>query len=273
MLQEYNIAAIVPITQRQQSLYVARFEHTEDPDITWPHRHAFYSIVWFTSGNGLYVVDFEEYQIQPNRIFLMSPKQIHNWTFSKNSKGYIVLIDQIFSPIFQDDFSTSYIDIHDKKTIRLFIDLHENLIDQCSRKDLLSQKILMAGIQYYSSAIQQIIFDSSQPPRKADSQIVSYKKLILSDTSKIKALSYYADKLKITTSELNKRCKQVTGLTAKQYLLDLKITEAKRLFIYTDQNINQISFEIGFEDPSYFTRIFKKKVGMTSQLFIKKYRL
>ena len=64
---------------------------TEDPYIEWPHRHSFYSLVWFTSGTGIYVVDFDEYEIIPQRMFLVNPKQIHNWDYSENSKDIMLL--------------------------------------------------------------------------------------------------------------------------------------------------------------------------------------
>ena len=62
----------------------------------WPHRHDFYSLVWFTDSSGINVIDFEEYEIKPNRLFLMHPKQVHNWSYSKESKGYILVFDKAF---------------------------------------------------------------------------------------------------------------------------------------------------------------------------------
>ncbi|GAB6013341.1 helix-turn-helix domain-containing protein [Viscerimonas tarda] len=56
------------------------------------------------------------------------------------------------------------------------------------------------------------------------------------------------------------------------YLLDIKLTEAKRFLLYSDHNVNEIAFRLGFEDSSYFSRIFKKKTSLTPSDFLKKYR-
>ena len=79
MLKEYSISDILGLPSQYMPYYMGTFEDTEDPDIKWAHRHSFYSLVWFTHGNGLYVVDFQEYEIKPRRLFLVSTKQIHNW--------------------------------------------------------------------------------------------------------------------------------------------------------------------------------------------------
>ena len=64
----YKISDILDSIEPVQH-YIGIFEETPDPDIEWPHRHNFYSIVWFTQGKGLNVIDFEEYEILPSANF------------------------------------------------------------------------------------------------------------------------------------------------------------------------------------------------------------
>jgi hypothetical protein len=64
----------------------------------------------------------------------------------------------------------------------------------------------------------------------------------------------------------------LSGVSPKQHLLDLKMTEAKRLLLYSGLNISEIAFQLGFEDSSYFARIFKKKAKLSPSLFREKYR-
>ena len=96
MLKEYSIADIVPAKATTSPCYAGTFEGTNDPDIEWPHRHSFYSLVWFTRGEGFYVIDFQEYEIKPYRLFLVSPRQIHNWDYAPESEGYVLIIDAPF---------------------------------------------------------------------------------------------------------------------------------------------------------------------------------
>ena len=57
--------------------------------------------------------------------------------------------------------------------------------------------------------------------------------------------------------------KQYTGFTPAQYVLELKINKSKELLTNTDSSCQEIAFEMGFNTPSHFNMIFKKKTGMT----------
>ncbi|MCL1688926.1 helix-turn-helix domain-containing protein [Elizabethkingia anophelis] len=107
--------------------------------------------------------------------------------------------------------------------------------------------------------------------RKISDKIIKYKEIIIENYSQNFTIEQYAEKLKITKEILNQLCKDETGLTAKQFQLDLKITEAKRLLLYSSLNTGEISFKLGFEDQSYFSRIFRKKTKHSPADFQKKY--
>lgn len=64
-MNSYNIKDIVPELKHNVDYYLGIFEDTPDPDLGWPHRHNFFSLIWFTDGSGINVIDFEEYEIVP----------------------------------------------------------------------------------------------------------------------------------------------------------------------------------------------------------------
>ena len=94
----YKLTEIIISNGKKNQYYVGTFEGTESADIDWPHRHDFYSIVWFTNSHGINVIDFEEYGIKPDRIFFMQPKQVHNWSYMNDSKGYTMVLDKHLVP-------------------------------------------------------------------------------------------------------------------------------------------------------------------------------
>ncbi|MCD8166087.1 MAG: AraC family transcriptional regulator, partial [Bacteroides sp.] len=102
--------------------------------------------------------------------------------------------------------------------------------------------------------------------------MTAFKKLVSENYHEPHTMEWYAGKLRLSVEELNVLCKAYSGVTAKQYLLDMIVTEARRLLIYSDRNVNEIAFGLGFEDSSYFSRIFKKKTSLTPSAFLKKYR-
>jgi len=72
----------------------------------------------------------------------------------------------------------------------------------------------------------------------------------------------YGDAMNISVSSLNRLCHEHTGLSSKAIIQERVLIEAKRKLTYTRQTLNQIAYSLGFVDPAYFSRFFKK---MTKQ--------
>lgn len=272
MIKEYSIIEVLPDSHVSKSFYIRHFESMEDVEIEWPHSHSFFSFVWFTHGSGFYVLDSEEYDIKPQRVFYVAPKQVHNWSLYDGTQGYIIFIDQQTGLEMNLTYGFPYIDIDDTDVL-----FHTSIIENI-RKELSNEnkavdgESIKAGLKYYSHLLYQIAKKKQVKTAQSNALIEKFKRLVLSDYSKLRTIPYYADQLGIGEKKLNETCKKNLGLSAKQYLLNLKITEAKRLLIYSEHNISEITFQIGFEDSSYFARIFKKKTGLSPGHFLKKYR-
>lgn len=265
MLKKYSISDILDLPTQHIPYFVGTFEGTDDPEAEWPHRHSFFSIVWFTKGSGSYVIDFDEYDIQPDRIFFVNPTQIHNWDYSENSEGYIITIDETLSEgliISQ----LPYIDIDESLKEILKIILSSLVDNKQTGNDLITD------IQYVATLIDRFIRKHQLTQRLVNPTINNLKQLLSENQNTLFTIEQFAEKLGISTTQLNNICKKYVGTSAKQYILELKLTEAKRLLLYSDHNINEVSFGLGFEDSSYFSRIFKNKTSLSPSNFRRKYR-
>lgn len=265
MLKEYSIPDILTLPLQHVPYYVGTFEGTEDADLEWPHRHSFFSFIWFTEGSGVYVIDFEEYEIKPDRIFFVNPKQVHNWDYSENCCGYILTIDCSLGEDLNINCLFPYIDIKDKIQ-SLFRIIFANLIENFQHKI-----DIRIDIQYIYQQVERFAQQNHVAYFKIHPYIIHFKKLI-SENTRIFSVEGYAKEMHVSKEELNNTCKEYTGTSAKQYLMDIKLTEAKRLLLYTQFNVNEIAYSLGFEDSSYFSRIFKKKIFISPSDFLKKYR-
>lgn len=76
-----------------------------------------------------------------------------------------------------------------------------------------------------------------------------------------------ADTLHLNRSYLSALFKQETGISIKQYLSSYRIEAAKNKLLKTGRSITEISYQCGFKDPLYFSRIFKEKVGCSPSEF------
>ena len=79
----------------------------------------------------------------------------------------------------------------------------------------------------------------------------------------------YARCLSLHVNSLNRHVKEVTGKTTTQLISSRVIQEANNLLKHTDWSISSIAYSLGFEDPAYFSKYFKKQTGVSPYLFRK----
>ncbi|MCP5145863.1 MAG: helix-turn-helix domain-containing protein [Gammaproteobacteria bacterium] len=77
----------------------------------------------------------------------------------------------------------------------------------------------------------------------------------------------YANELGLSSTKLNRICRRYAGRTAHEMIQGRLLLEAQRLLIYTAANATQVALELGFKDPAYFNRFFRKETGMTPLAF------
>lgn len=77
----------------------------------------------------------------------------------------------------------------------------------------------------------------------------------------------YAGELHVSVSTLNRACHDVLGCNAKKLIQERLHIEAKRRLMYTRETLDQISYDLGFKDAPYFSRVFKQIEGLSPKLF------
>lgn len=268
-MKEYSISDLSDSLSSHVPYYVGKFEEVPDPDIEWAHRHSFYSLVWFTEGEGFYVIDFHEYMIMPDRIFFVNPQQIHNWDYSDNCKGYFLMIEATSISGIDACVSIPYMDVTTHQS--LLKDIFLSLIENQDKKDDLTFKTIKTGAAYLYAIVHRLIKEQGIK-EMSTSSIIDQLRRFVNKQPTLSTISQYADALHLRIKDLNDECKRCVGVSAKQYIQKQKDTEAKRLLLYSQLDINEIAFSLGYEDASYFSRSFKKLNRCTPTDFMKKYR-
>ncbi len=82
-----------------------------------------------------------------------------------------------------------------------------------------------------------------------------------------KNVSDYAEQLNVTPNYLTTTVKQITGKTAKSIIQERLFLESKTMLTFTDLDIAQIGYQLNFQEPTHFTRFFKKFSGTTPNKF------
>ncbi|BDD03302.1 helix-turn-helix domain-containing protein [Aureibacter tunicatorum] len=85
-----------------------------------------------------------------------------------------------------------------------------------------------------------------------------FKKLVYQHIETQNSVSSFASLLAVSPNHLNKSVKSATGYSASELISKIKIIEAKVLLMLADTTVADVAVRLGFEDPSYFSRFFKK---------------
>ena len=78
-----------------------------------------------------------------------------------------------------------------------------------------------------------------------------------------------AEKLAMNTSTLYAIVKEFSGVSPKEWITNRLIQEAQRKLHYTDISVKELAYDLGFSDPDYFSRLFKKSTGKSVSTFLR----
>ncbi|GAB5472836.1 MAG: AraC family transcriptional regulator [Maribacter sp.] len=89
----------------------------------------------------------------------------------------------------------------------------------------------------------------------------------------IPSIAQLANQLSVSQRYLSDTLKKETGKTSTEHLQLYLIDEAKNILLNPDKTVSEVAYELGFEYPPYFSRLFKKKEGISPSEFREKYRM
>lgn len=250
-----------------------------------PHRHNYFTVLWPLEMDGLHIVDYKEYPIEPNRVFFVSPEQVHQVLPGKSTKGILLM----FTCSFLDRYFISKDFI---SNLGLFSEIGESppvLIENKSVPEL--QKFTSEIFDAFQSAdgfknerigawlkLFLIECNKNAPVLQTDNpQTMQSAKLILKkfkdsldvNFKKWRQVNDYASELNISSDYLNNVIKTSVGKTAKELIQQRIILESKRLGLHTEMSTKEIAYNLGFDDPSHFSRFFKNAENISFSDFRK----
>jgi len=76
-------------------------------------------------------------------------------------------------------------------------------------------------------------------------------------------IQYLADKVNYSPNYLSDLLKKETGKNTKEHINEFILDRAKTLLLNSNDNVSEIAYDLGFNYPHYFSRLFKQKTGFT----------
>ncbi|SFN40858.1 transcriptional regulator, AraC family [Chryseobacterium oleae] len=268
-----------PISNKDQNMHIIsiseRIKRGAEA-VFRPHRTDFYIIQYITQGEGTYFVDFEEIKFKANDVWIVSPNQVHHFVPDVNYEGILIAFTETFyarsaynksflsnAHIFNPLGGTTFFELKEHEGT-IFQEIIASLIVELNHEfDTVQASILHNGLSNILNYAERSLIKSNNYKNKLSGKDSSYtmafKKLVRQNFTEYKTVKDYADKLHISDRKLQKAIEATLGKSPKSYITDHIILESKRLLTHEDLSIKEISFALGFDEPTNFTKFFKKQ--------------
>lgn len=240
------------------------------------HRKRDYFLIFMIDGVTHHGVDLQQFAVKDKELLFILPHQIHQLPKTKQGTDYFKLgFDETCLsllpkqyPFLINPFNTQKIKFGSKAAERLtsvFILLREVLSEMDTDPELilahLNSLLTEINITYFSS--------DKNPVDDKLSKYIRFKQLVENTLTDQPTIQTIAEKLKMNTNSLYAVVKHYSGLSPKEFITGRLILEAKRRLYYSEgSSIKELAYELGFNDPEYFSRLFKKTSGKTIAAFV-----
>lgn len=241
------------------------------------HRDDYYILILVLHGTFQINCELQSNTLKEKDLFLIKPYQIH--TIEHYSEDFFAYFLSIQDFRISDDLTYLLFNLPPtQQRIPLEIEANQRLLETIqlllhyeTQKEAYTTEItngLFQALIYKIGALFKVTFPIPEVSRINQSNAITakFKRLITTQTH-LNQPSYFANLLFITPAHLNDCVKKTTGETVSYWLKKSIIDEAKRLLYYTTKSVKEIAYELGYEDHTYFSRLFKKHVKQTPLKF------
>jgi AraC-like DNA-binding protein len=243
---------------------------------TKPKQTELYTFIWANSEAIEIIIDSIPFTIKPNSILALTPIQYLQYksgvdaiVYQFNREFYCIKDhDQEVSCAGILFFGNTNIPvIHlDKNEQQKFETLHDVFIDELETKDNIQAemlRMLMARFIIKSTRLLKAKEGIIETPKSSKVDLLrEFNLLVEEHFKKEHSVSFYADKLFRSPKTLSNNFAKLNR-SPLQIIHERVVLEAQRLLIYTDKTAKEIAYEIGFDDASHLSRLFKKHTSQS----------
>jgi AraC-like DNA-binding protein len=241
------------------------------------HRHDFFLVIVLQRGRGKHDIDFISHTVKDNAVFFLRPGQVHELELKAGCAGYIMQFKAEFYPasseLLRQVGQQNHYHLDDIKFNKLVLALTTIFQEQTEKKARYGEVILAnMGIFFVELLRQQQNSVASPEGRYKQERLEKFMSLLEQHILNKKQVGEYAGMLNLSVYQLNAITKEVVGKTTSALINEQITLEAKRCLLATSYQVNQVAYHMGYEDPSYFIRFFKKQTGHSPEAFRHNYR-
>jgi AraC family transcriptional regulator, transcriptional activator of pobA len=247
-------------------------DFANSPNLNYPYRSYFYVIGLMHEGNNKIKIGIKDYSLTNKTLSFVGPGIVRTWERNDwtASNHTIFFIPEFFSKPFQSNLLSNYAFFNpganhainlidaDYEKAKEFI----RLLQLYTNDQKVAQGILFAFLEFINQ-IYTVVAAKENNYSRNQKIARDFNQLLHDHYQEQKEVAFYAATLNLSPKNLSEMLKQVMGRSAKQSIEDFIVFEAKSLLKQTQMSIKEIVYWLGYEDPSYFAKFFKRKEGIT----------
>ncbi|MGE1175949.1 helix-turn-helix domain-containing protein [Pseudomonas sp. BW7P1] len=242
-----------------------------------PHRHAdLCQLLFVFKGQAELEIEGQRTQLNEPAIQILPPLSVHGFRFSEDVEGFVVTLAtplinhlqaQLGSAVQALAQAGSYPAGQDADYLNsLFAALQAEYNGHQPAREMLMHSLVSVIMVWVSrQAIRR--HNASQRPQRQREYLNGFIQLVEETYRQHVKVEDLAHRLGISVSHLNGTCRELAGQPALQIMHERQLLEAKRLLTYTSMTIYEMSEVLGFSDPTNFTRLFRRRVGISPKAF------
>ncbi len=256
---------------------------TRSKSFNWeikPHIHSNYFQIFFVKENGgIFFNSDGKKRFDKRTIIISPPNQVHGFLWDANVDGRILTLSDFLVEKIFEGFPDILVWLEVQRTIPncsanvfkkiydIIKDIDEELfVQKKGRTFMLNFNVGRLLLSLYR-AFDTHADETTLNHQKNVGHFIKFQKLVKEHGYHEMTIPSFASKLNITPVHLNRICKSVFGKSALWIIQNNLIQHAKQLLIHTSYSVAEICFEMKINDPAYFSRLFKKHVGVSPTAF------
>lgn len=243
-----------------------------------PHKHDYEELIVGIEGQLEHFIDFGSTRTQSPYTSFVTKSKVHRVQPRLDNGKFFAWVIRFQSEFIPEIIFQLYGFYHEQANIEFergnCFDRINTLCEMMYREyqqenpDLAIIRHLLQAVFIMIESQRKKILPDSEGLLKTQSQTFKNFLAVLEENfRRSEGVSFYADKLFMTSRNLNVICQNILQQSVSEIIETRKLTEAKNLLITTDKTIAEIGFELGYNEKSYFTNVFKKKTGQSPSAF------
>ena len=244
-----------------------------------PRRLTSYFIVLMDSGSVTYNLDLQEITISDGDLLFAMPNQIFvPPAKTDNLKYFKVLFDENTLALLPQRFSflvnplnaqTITLDNAARGRVKKVFEILNQILH--TDKHPVDTEIILAYLNLLLSELNSAYFknETVEMINPNLSKFAEFKLMVEIHLTEQPSVNTIAENLALTTNSLYRIVKEYAGISPKDFLTNRLMLEAQRKLRYSKLSVKELAYELGFNDPGYFSRLFKKSTGKSVTDFLR----